>query len=149
MRSRVVVSLASVVAVTVGGAVAAPTAIASADSLPARGFAAPWCGKSIWSGAKMPTATLSRRLARVEKVVDSVDIATDAATVVLIAVSGGVAVPVAVTKAVAKLGARVIVRVVKRLAADVAKVNRRKAGIRLKLKCAVGVVPYPSFGVYT
>jgi uncharacterized phosphosugar-binding protein len=128
---------------------AAPAAAASAEPPPVRALAAPWCGTSIWTGGKMPTSALTRSLERVEKVIDTIDVATDAATVVLLAVSGGVAVPVGVAKAVAKLGARMIIRVVKRLKSDVAKVNKRRAGVRLKLKCVGGVVPYPSLGVYT
>ncbi len=96
-----------------------------------------------------PHGDIAQRLGRVEKIVDNVDIATDAATIVLIGISGGVSVPAAAVKGVAKLGARMIIRVVKRLRSDLAKVNKRRAGVRLRLRCVAGVVPYPSLGVYT
>ena len=57
--------------------------------------------------------------------------------------------PAAVVKGVAKLGARMIIRVVKRLRSDLAKVNRRKAGVRLRMQCRAGVIPYPLLGIYT
>lgn len=145
--------LALVAMLSLGWMVAAPSAPAAAaqssEPQSARAAAAPWCGKIVWSGAKTPTGTLAQRLERVEKIIDNVDIATDAATVVLIGISGGVAVPAAVVKGVAKLGARMIIRVVRRLRSDLAKVNRRRAGVRLRLQCLAGVVPYPSLGIYT
>ena len=116
-------------------------------SATARGM--PWCGEVLWTGAKIPTTNLARKLGTVERIIDNVDMATDAATVVLMVVSGGVAVPAAAIKAVAKLGARMIIRAVKRLRIDLAKINRRKAGVRLRLDCVLGVVPYPSLGIYT
>lgn len=154
MGPRLDTRLALVAALSLGWMVAAPTAPAAAaqGSEPtqyARAAAAPWCGKIIWAGAKTPTATLAQRLGRVEKIIDDVDIATDAATVLLIGISGGVAVPAAAVKGVAKLGARMIIRVVKRLRSDLAKVNKRRAGVRLRLQCLAGVVPYPSLGIYT
>ena len=153
MGSRSRRRLALVAVTALGAAVAAPAApVAAAQSGEpqfARAAAAPWCGKVIWTGAKTPTATLAQRLARVEKIIDNVDIATDAATIALIGISGGAAVPAAAVKGVAKLGARMISRVVKRLRSDLAKVNKRRAGVRLRMNCVAGVVPYPSLGVYT
>ena len=93
-----------------------------------------------------PTATKAQRRARVEKIIDNVDIATDAATIALIGISGGAAVPAAAVEGVAKLGARMIIRVVKRLRSEVAKVNKRRAGVRLRMNCVAGVIPYPSLG---
>jgi len=129
--------------ISAGPALAAP----SGASQPERGM--PWCSKVLWAGAKIPTTSLARKLGTVERIIDNVDMATDAATLVLMVVSGGVAVPGAAVKAVAKLGARMIIRVVKRLGADLAKINRRRAGVRLKPGCVAGVVPYPSLGIYT
>lgn len=145
--------LAPVAVLSLGCAVAAPAApaaaAASGEPQYARAAAAPWCGKTLWTGRKAPTGALAQKLGRVEKIIDNVDIATDAATIVLIGVSGGVAVPAAVVKGVAKLGARTIIRVVKRLRADLAKVNKRKAGVRLRVGCVAGAFPYPSLGIYT
>lgn len=146
--ARVATALAMACAVASGSAAPA-FAAGSGDAQSARAAGMPWCGKVLWTGAKVPTASLKRKLETVERVVGDVDIATDAATVVLMFVSGGVAVPAAVVKGVAKLGLRMIIRVVKRLQADLAKVNRRKAGVRLTLKCIAGAVPYPSFSIYT
>lgn len=152
MGPRLVVRLISVAVLSLG-AVAAPAApaAAAAGSEPqyARAAAASWCGKSVWTGARMPTGALAHKLGRIEKIVDNADLATDAATILLIGVSGGVAVPAAVVKGVAKLGARIIIRVVKRLRSDLAKVNKRKAGVRLRMKCVAGFIPYPSLGIYT
>ena len=88
----------AIASVSAGQALAAP----GGASPPARGM--PWCGEVLWSGAKIPTANLARKLGTAERIIDNVDLATDAATLVLMFVSGGVAVPAAAVKAVAKLG---------------------------------------------
>lgn len=136
--------------------VAAPAAMAPAVASAAQPeptyerTAAPWCGKSVWSSGKKPTLKLGSDLKKVKKVVTNIDDATDAATFVFAVVSGGtVAAPAVVIKGVAKLGVRRIVRVLDNLVDDLAKVNKRRAGVRVKINCVAGIVPYPSFSIYT
>jgi len=80
---------------------------------------------------------------------DEVDHVTDLATIALAFISGGVAPPALVVKFVAKLGKHRITGVLKKLGKDLAKVNKRKAGVWVSGKCLAGIATYPSFGIYT
>lgn len=129
--------------VTLAVGVLAGPAVATADA------AAPWCDKPLWSSAKMPTTVLGARLNKAINIIEDVDHIADAATIALAFISGGVAAPALAVKFVVKLGKHRITRVLKKLIEQVRQVNRRKAGVRMTVKCLLGVAPYPSLRVYT
>lgn len=111
--------------------------------------AAPYCGKSLWSSGKRSKTKLGRKFTSLIRIIENLDDATDIATAVFAVLSGPVSAPALAIKAVAKLGAKKVIKVIRGLADDLGKVTKKKAGVRLKIKCAWGVVPYPSFGLYT
>ncbi len=150
MSHRVIVP-ATFVAVLAAGAMTAAPASAAADERPGAQYrAAPWCGKTVWKSGLWKKVQMLKRFDRILTVADAVDSATDFATLVLtIASAGAVAVPNAVVKVVAKIGKAALTKVVKRLRAATVRVRHKKVGVRVKVGCVWGVVPYPSVGVYT
>ncbi|MGH2839898.1 MAG: hypothetical protein ACRDKY_03630 [Solirubrobacteraceae bacterium] len=141
---------ALVVTALAAGAIAAAPASAAADGPPGTKLAMPWCGKTIWKSGLLKKVVMLKRLNKVVRIADNVDSATDLATALLtIITAGAVAVPNAVIKIVAKVGKSLLKKVVKKLRADAVKVKAKRVGVRVKVGCVWGAIPYPSIGVYT
>lgn len=149
-RTRVV-ALGVVLAMMVAGAVSTASASAATDARPAaqaRGM--PWCGKTIWTSGLIKKKVLVGRYDKILAIADKIDSATDFASLVLTVISAGtVAVQTAVVKIVAKIGKGALKKVVKNLRGATLKIKNKKVGVRVKVGCVWGVVPYPSIGPYT
>ncbi len=112
--------------------------------------AAPWCGKNIWKSGLWKKAPLIKRFDGIIAIADKVDRATDFAALVLAALSlSTLAAPSAVVKLVAKLGKSALKRVIVGLRNAARKTRAKKVGVRVKVNCVWGVLPYPGVGIYT
>ena len=97
----------------------------------------------------MPTPVLAGRMSKAIDIIDDIDHIADAATIALAMISGGIAAPALAIKLVVKLGKHRLTRILKKNLADLGRVKKRRAGVRITVKCMIKVAPYPSFGIYT
>ena len=141
----VAVGVLIVVLALPAAAPAAERGVAGTDPL-AR-TAASYCGKSIWSSGLRPKRTLLGRIEKVMRIIDAVDAAATAVSAGLAILGGSAPAGVAV-KVVASAGKKFFKKVLASAATKVRRIPVRKAGLRIRVQCVLGFVPYPAMSAY-
>jgi len=141
------VTLIAVLAVVAVGAAPA-SAAGEPKRMDQRG--AFYCAATIWKSGLWKKAPLLKRFDNILAIADKVDKVTDMAALALAAMSlSTLAAPSAVVKLVAKLGKAGLKKVVQTLAKATRATKNKKVGVRVKISCLWGAIPYPGVGIYT